>query len=803
MGCGHSKPLSCPKCDYTFINAEDFLFHLERQHGMQDAQNLQCPKCKERFKDTSMLAEHLEKTHSDAHTSAYITCPKCTLKGFKDGAALINHCEREHTQTVPRQVHVKQSSTQGMPEVELSVFEQKPTVQSIPIKVGNKSFPGVGDKVLAMWSHSQWQYFHATVRRFIPNQLQFEIDWDDPDPTGRIVDYFNLALDKSPNPKDISVGSIILFPQGKYVGGPNGGTYGGVRWHQGRITQIHDRPDGSRLFDGCHTKGDNDGKWITYSGYEYTFQDYELEKLRIGPNVFDILDDNNCTDADVSEDDIDVYFSYTPSDSLTAIKNKETSNVPEKYAQVIDRFCDPQDIVNNLKSKGLKVGVRKAKNSEELRKTATMMKRAKVFIACISDEYVANDECRMEFQYAKTTLNTPIVPLVVGDGSFDWTVSVVGMLVAGELYIHFKDKSVEQAKFTELTQALKAHFDKITDAVDAGSAGLKVEGPADIFISYSWANSFRAKEAQQVSNLVGTKLSDPRLIEDELEDRGFKTWVDIERLRSANASAGMYEQLTAALKEAKVVIPFVSNEYANSPNCRMEFQFAMKSLNKPIIPIIVGDGDDWKTSVIGALVTGSDRDPIDLQNINNQQVFNQRIEELISEINNIFGNKSSPSGQKKKVAYRAPRVGDHVVSHHVQCAYYMATIVSFDSQRLEYTVNWDDGDPTGRIQAYDQVALDIVPDPDDVGEGSIIFFPQGAYGGTVGNNTGGERYHQGVVTECKRNGKKVLVSGNHTKGEADGKWVTYRGYAYNFDNIALEHIRIAPSAMDALLAAKA
>ena len=465
MGCGQSKPLRCPKCDYTFINSED----------------------------------------------------------------------------------------------------QKLTLQNKPSRVGNKSFPGIGDKVLAMWSHSQWQYFHATVRRFIPNQLQFEIDWDDPDPTGRIVDYYNLALDKSPNPKDISVGSIVLFPQGKYVGGLNGGTYGGVRWHQGRITRIHDRPDGSRLFDGCHTKGENDGKWVTYRGYEYTFQGYKLETLRIGPNVFDILDDN-CTDADISEEDIDVYLSYTPSDSPTAIKNSETANIPEKYAHVLDRLCDPQDIVNNLKSKGLKVGVRKATNSEELRKTAMMMKHAKVFIACISDEYVANDECRMEFQYAKTTLNIPIIPLVVGDGSFDWTMSIVGNLVSSELYIHFKDKSVEQAKFTELNQALKAHFDKITDAVDAGSAGLKVEGQADIFISYNWANSVRAKEAQQVSNVVGTKFSDPRLVEDELKDHGFKTWVDIEKLQSVNGSAGMINNNDTIFNVKLVPQP----EYSRRENMRTQ-----------------------------------------------------------------------------------------------------------------------------------------------------------------------------------------------------------------------------------------
>ena len=42
--------------------------------------------------------------------------------------------------------------------------------------------------------------------------------------------------------------------------------------------------------------------------------------------------------------------------------------------------------------------------------------------------------------------------------------------------------------------------------------------------------------------------------------------------------------------------------------------------------------------------------------------------------------------------------------------------------------------------------------------------------------------------------------GHHTKGEDDGKWITYKGYNYNFTGIPLENLRIAPNAMDALMA---
>lgn len=803
MGCNQSKPLECPKCGCTLINGNDFLIHLQKDHelterprGSQASVNLSCPKCGEAgFENLDKLISHAESSHYQKATN--ILCPKCSLDGFKDGASLIDHCERIHGYTTANKIIVKSAENAVVPQVE----SLKPTDISSNIKPKeevSRSLPRVGDRVLAMWVSTKWQYFHATIRRFMPDELKYEIDWDDKDTSGRIVDYHNLALDRSPDPRDISIGSIVLFQQGSYGGSSTGAT-AGIRWHQGRVTKIHTGPYGSKLVDGCHTKGEADGKWITYRGYNYTFEGVRLDDLRIGPNVFDILDDNSDDRNDAAEDDIDIYFSYTFNDSPEAIKRHEIARVPEKYLPLLENMCDPREIVDSLKQKGLKVGSRNAASSEELRRTAVMIKRAKVFIACISDEYVANDECRMEFQYAKTTLGTPIVPLVVGDGSFEWTMSVVGMLIAGELYIHFKDKSVQNTKFNELLTALKSHFDEIADVTDSGAAGLRVEGPGDIFLSYCWTNSFLAKEANQTEKFVGNQYADPRRVKNELRKAGYSVWLDIERLRSANASAGMYEQLTNGLKNAKAVVPFVSSEYANSPNCRMELQFAMKSLKKPIVPVIVGDGDDWKMSVIGALVASSNNEPINMQDITNEHILRDHMQHLVEKLAGILEIEISP--QKKKVVYRAPKVGDHVVSHHLHCAYYMATVASFDSNTLQYTVDWDDGDPSGKVQPYDQVALDIVPDPDDVGVGSIVFFPQGTYRGTEGNNSGGQRYHEGVVTSIRMTGSKKLLNGHHTKGEQDCKWVTYKGYSYEFKNCPLNDIRMAPSAMDALLAA--
>lgn len=82
-----------------------------------------------------------------------------------------------------------------------------------------------------MWEVSPWQYFTATIVSFDSNTLQYTIVWDDQDPSGRIVDYYNLALDRVPEHDEIAIGSVVLFPQGKYKG-QEGVRLGGQRYHQ-------------------------------------------------------------------------------------------------------------------------------------------------------------------------------------------------------------------------------------------------------------------------------------------------------------------------------------------------------------------------------------------------------------------------------------------------------------------------------------------------------------------------------------------------------------------------------------------
>ena len=102
-----------------------------------------------------------------------------------------------------------------------------------------------------------------------------------------------MAIDQIPHQDDIGVESIVLFQQGGYSSGEQQQS-GGTRWHQGKITKVYQGANGNRLYDGCHTKSQLDGKWITYRGYSPTFKGLSIEELRRGPNWFDVID--KCSD---------------------------------------------------------------------------------------------------------------------------------------------------------------------------------------------------------------------------------------------------------------------------------------------------------------------------------------------------------------------------------------------------------------------------------------------------------------------------------------------------------------------------
>ena len=201
-------PLSikCPiKCESVFLIVDDFLNHLLVQHNFafvaskQSTNNnntydnealtvsdkLTCPKCHKTI-TCSEIVDHVTNEHSKQTESTVegpnISCPKCKQNDdkkmiFKTSEDLIEHMRSEHNF----------SSSKNLQKVKKS----KPKRAS---KGGSSQLPKVGDKVLAMWEVSMWQYFHATIRRKMEGELKYEIDWDDGDTTGINVGFFPIIF---------------------------------------------------------------------------------------------------------------------------------------------------------------------------------------------------------------------------------------------------------------------------------------------------------------------------------------------------------------------------------------------------------------------------------------------------------------------------------------------------------------------------------------------------------------------------------------------------------------------------------
>jgi hypothetical protein len=130
------------------------------------------------------------------------------------------------------------------------------------------------------------------------------------------------------------------------------------------------------------------------------------------------------------------------------------------------------------------------------------------------------------------------------------------------------------------------------------------DGTYDVFISYCWSNSAEAaqKRGRQVDPSAGTESAaaltnvDPRAVATHLVSRGFRVWIDAWNLTSGAQS--IWQTIAAALKASKLIVAFVSDNYAESENCTMELQFSLKSLRKPVLPVLCGSSNTWEVPLI-------------------------------------------------------------------------------------------------------------------------------------------------------------------------------------------------------------
>ena len=753
--------------------------------------------------------------------------------------------------------------------------------------------PKPGDHVVAFHEPS-CAFYTSTVRAFDPVTCTFTVEWDDGDATGRIVKFDKVAMDMAPrDEREVSIGSTIIYPYGQYRGGD--ANAGGMRYCEGRVDRVKRTSKGTTLYSGVAVGPSAKGR------ARQEFHGLPLDEIRMSPNVLELLNAGRFTSPDdtssvlsaatlasadveqgYSAAEYDVFLAFHPDDVSTG--GAEADGFGEgglpSYGELIRHGTDPRRLKQAMEAAGLSVWADvdsdgRASCGSSYQNVVEALRRSKTVVFCVSNALAADDRARMQFEFAKVTLKKDIICCVVESRQqgppWDWQTSVVGLLMAGALYIDLTDIGTAQRNMGELIAKLRAQFavdggGPHTSAAGAGAkaavaregrpgsdshqaeaSGQDKGGKTDVFISYCWHNSYSAYQASQVPKLHGNELACPRRVAERLAARGLRVWLDIEQLESAGRDgASIFEQIAAGLNDSKVVVAFVSSQYAKSDNCRMELQFAAKSLRKPLIAVEVGAGGGWEATVVGLIVHALPLSPVKLSSVASNAALDEAVVTIVDACENALGTDtlarglqgltlgsvsgsingnhgsssatvsrpegvgspthaaSAPVGNaeidRDDVNYTAPRVGDHVLAFHSSGSFYMATVEAFEREKLSYHVRWDDNDPSGRVVSYDNICRDVRPQPYELGVGAKVVFPQGNYQLRLpdGKVSRGTRYHHGVIDGVEESSDgTAMYRGHHTSDAAS--WI--RQYERDWV-LPIDDLRTASNAIDVLMACR-
>jgi hypothetical protein len=96
-----------------------------------------------------------------------------------------------------------------------------------------------------------------------------------------------------------------------------------------------------------------------------------------------------------------------------------------------------------------------------------------------------------------------------------------------------------------------------------------------------------------------------------------KVWLDINEL----GRQGLYADIAEGLKNCKLVVTFISDEYSKSENCLMELTHSIKNRKLPVIVCVVGEPNrlGWRHTQVGMLVALFELIPLQsLQDLNDR-----------------------------------------------------------------------------------------------------------------------------------------------------------------------------------------
>ncbi|KAL8560611.1 hypothetical protein ACOMHN_062576 [Nucella lapillus] len=264
----------------------------------------------------------------------------------------------------------------------------------------------------------------------------------------------------------------------------------------------------------------------------------------------------------------------------------------------------PAKILTDVEKLGYKSWVASNASQYSMDEMAKALMDAPLFVAFMTNSYVSDEDCCNLFKYARLTLRKPILLVTICTG-YEWRQSKLGILMSDQVYINMQQPERYPSKLDELKGALTDRLKKKTE-----EGGSRDSPPC--FISYCWQNSAQAVALGSRSVEGAAGFGDPRDIKNHLAEKGIECWIDVERVGvhglfenisegMINAKHGLFEDIGEGLVNAKVVLVCVSDAYASSSNCVVEFRFFANTLKLPMILAVVGSGSKWRATEVGVL----------------------------------------------------------------------------------------------------------------------------------------------------------------------------------------------------------
>lgn len=191
----------------------------------------------------------------------------------------------------------------------------------------------------------------------------------------------------------------------------------------------------------------------------FNMEDIEKFDEKINDLHKSILQDINIENQPTPE----CFISYCWSNS------RKARNKGDDFSDSSIGGIDPRDLKLKIEETGIKcwLDVEQVGKIGLYQDIAKGLKKSKVFVCCISDEYVVSKNCKMEFRFAVLNLKLPTIMVAIGTG-YKWRKSEIEMLSQSFPIFFMKnlDEDVQMIK-NLIKSYCKTELNKETDKKDA------------------------------------------------------------------------------------------------------------------------------------------------------------------------------------------------------------------------------------------------------------------------------------------------------------------------------------------------